>query len=54
MINNSHATNFPLKHAWKDMRFAIDMAKSLDVDCSKSKYNSFYVLYISYLYCLFL
>ena len=31
MLKGEFAPNFPLKHAQKDMRFAIDMAKQLDV-----------------------
>lgn len=36
MIAGDHTPNFPLKHAWKDIRFAIDLSKQLGVDCAMS------------------
>lgn len=34
MVVQDHAPNFPLKHAHKDMRLAVDMAKEQDVEFS--------------------
>lgn len=34
MLKKDHAPNFPLQHAHKDMKLAVDMAKSAGVDYS--------------------
>lgn len=40
MISGEHPPNFPLKHAWKDIRFAIELCKQLNVDASMSETSS--------------
>ena len=37
MIAGEHPVNFPLKHAWKDIRFAIQLAKQLGVEADMSE-----------------
>lgn len=40
MISGEHPPNFPLKHAWKDIRFAIELCNQLNVDASMSETSS--------------
>jgi len=37
MISGDHPPNFPLKHAYKDLLFSINMAKSLGIDAKMSE-----------------